>query len=94
MHRTLSDNRRQALCKTARDLSRDACALQKAARSPSVLQEVQRLQGVAEAAQKEAEPLKIQARLEAGGSDRVANGEGQAEPEGLQDLHLLDGLLA
>ena len=24
----------------------------------------------------------------------MADGEGQAEPEGLQDLHLLDGLLA
>jgi hypothetical protein len=29
----------------------------------------------------------------AGGPDRVADGEGQAEPEGLQDLQLLDDLL-
>jgi len=35
MHRTPSGDRRQALQKEARELARDACALQKAARAPA-----------------------------------------------------------
>ena len=35
-----------------------------------------------------------QAPGQAGGPDRVGDEDGQAEPEGLQDLYLLDGLLA
>ena len=33
-------------------------------------------------------------RRQAGGHDRVRDEKGQAEPGRLQDLHLLDGLLA
>jgi len=65
MHRTPSGDRRQALQKEARELSRDARALQKAAaRAPAARQEGQRLQGEAEAAQADAQALKLQARLE------------------------------
>jgi len=35
-----------------------------------------------------------QAAGQVGGPDRVVDGKGQAEPEWLQDLHLLDGILA
>jgi hypothetical protein len=64
MHRTTSGDRRQALQRTARDLSRDARTLQKAARAPAARLEAQRLQGEAEKALAEAEALKLQARLE------------------------------
>ncbi|MDQ1261756.1 MAG: hypothetical protein QG575_937 [Euryarchaeota archaeon] len=64
MHRTPSGDRRQALKRTARELSRDARALQKAARAPAARQEAQRLQGEADAALAEAQALKLQARLE------------------------------
>jgi hypothetical protein len=46
----------------------------------------------ADPSQAEAEALKLQVRLE--DLDFVWDGEGQGDPEGLQDLHLLDGLLA
>ena len=65
MHRTPSGDRRQALQKEARELARDARALQKAAaRAPAARQEAEMLQGKADAALAEAEPLKLQARLE------------------------------
>lgn len=48
----------------ARELARDARALQKAARLPTALQEAGRLQEEANAALAEAEGLKLQARLE------------------------------
>ena len=64
MHRTPSGDRRQAQKRTARELARDARALQKAARAPATRQEAQRLQGEADAALAEAEALKLQARLE------------------------------
>ena len=65
MHRTPSGDRRQALQKTARELARDARALQKAAaRAPAARREAQRLQGEAEKALAQAGVLKIQARLE------------------------------
>ena len=64
MHRTPSGDRRQALHKEARELSRDARALQKAARVPAARQEAQRLQGEVEKALAEAQALKLQARLE------------------------------
>jgi hypothetical protein len=48
----------------ARELARDARALQKAARAPAARREAQRLQGEAEAALAEAGALKLQARLE------------------------------
>jgi hypothetical protein len=60
MHRTPSGDRRQALQRTARELARDARALQKAARAPVAHQEAERLQGEAE----KALALKLQARLE------------------------------
>ena len=64
MHRTPSGDRRQALKRSARELARDARALQKAARSPAARREAQRLQGEAEKALAEAQALKLQARLE------------------------------
>ena len=65
MHRTPSGDRRQALQKEARELARDARALQKAAaRAPAARQEAEMLQGKADAALAEAEALKLQARLE------------------------------
>ena len=64
MHRTAAGDRRQALKKTARELARDARALQKAARAPAARLEAQRLQGEAGKALAEAEALKFQARLE------------------------------
>jgi hypothetical protein len=64
MHRTPSGDRRQALQKEARELARDAKALQKVARAPAARREGQRLQGEAEKALVEAESLKLQARLE------------------------------
>jgi len=65
MHRTPSGDRRQSLQKTARELARDARALQKvAASAPASRQEAERLQGEANAALAEAEALKLQARLE------------------------------
>ena len=64
MHRTPSGDRRQALQKEARELARDACSLQKAARAPAARLEAQRLQGEAEKALAEAQALKLQARLE------------------------------
>jgi hypothetical protein len=64
MHRTPSGDRRQALQKEARELARDARALQKVARAPAARREAQRLQGEANAALVEAEALKLQARLE------------------------------
>ena len=65
MHRTPSGDRRQALQKEARELSRDARALQKAAaRAPAARREAERLQGEADAALAQAEVLKLQARLE------------------------------
>ena len=65
MHRTAAGDRRQALQRTARELSREARALQKAAaRAPAARREAERLQGEADAALAEAEALKLQARLE------------------------------
>jgi len=64
MHRTPSGDRRQALQKEARELARDARALQKATRASSARLEAQRLQGDAEKALVETETLKLQARLE------------------------------
>jgi len=64
MHRTPSGDRRQALQKEARDLARDARALQKAARAPAARREGQRLQEKADAALAEAGALKLLARLE------------------------------
>jgi hypothetical protein len=45
MHRTPSGDRRQALQKEARELAKDARALQKAAHAPAARQEAERLQG-------------------------------------------------
>ena len=45
--------------RTARELVRDARALQKAVRAPAARLETQRLQGEADAALAEAEPLKL-----------------------------------
>jgi hypothetical protein len=64
MHRTPSGDRRQSLQKEARELARDARALQKAARAPVARREAERLQGEADASLAEAEALKFQARLE------------------------------
>ena len=64
MHRTPSGDRRKSLQKEARELARDARALQKAARAPVARREAERLQGEADAALAEAEALKLQARLE------------------------------
>jgi hypothetical protein len=64
MHRTFSGDRCQSLEKEARELARDARALQKAAHAPVARQEAQRLQGEAEEALAEAQALKLQARLE------------------------------
>jgi hypothetical protein len=64
MHRTPSGDRRQSLQKEARELARDARALQKATRAPAARKEAERLQGYADAALAEAEALKLQARLE------------------------------
>jgi hypothetical protein len=64
MHRTPSGDRRQALQKEARELARDARALQKVTRAPSARQEAERLQGEADVALAEAQALKLQARLE------------------------------
>jgi hypothetical protein len=64
MHRTPSGDRRQALQRTARELARDARALQKVAHAPSARREAERLQGEAYLALAEAESLKLQARLE------------------------------
>jgi hypothetical protein len=65
MHRTPSGDRRQALQKEARELARDARALEKkAARAPAARKEAERLQGEAENALAEAQALKLQARLE------------------------------
>ncbi len=64
MQRTPSGDRRQALQKEARELARDARALQKAARAPAARREAERLQGKADAALAEAQALKLQARLE------------------------------
>jgi hypothetical protein len=64
MHRTPSGDRRQALQKEARDLSRDSRALQKAARAPAARLEAQRLQVEADLALAEAQALRLQARLE------------------------------
>ena len=64
MHCTPSGDRRQALQRTARQLSRDARALQKVARAPAARREAERLQGEAEKALAEAQALKLQARLE------------------------------
>ena len=64
MHRTPSGDRRKSLQKEARELARDARALQKAARGPAARREATRLQGEADAALAEAEALKLQARLE------------------------------
>jgi hypothetical protein len=59
MHRTPSGDRRQALQRTARELARDARALQKAAaRAPAARLEAERLQGEADAALAQAEALK------------------------------------
>jgi hypothetical protein len=64
MHRTPSGDRRQALQKEARELARDARALQNVAHAPAARQEAERLQGEADAALAEAEALKLEARLE------------------------------
>jgi len=65
MHKTAAGERRKALMRDARDLARDARALQKAAAHlPAALQEAQRLQEGADAALAEANTLKLQARLE------------------------------
>ena len=64
MHRTPSGDRRQALQRIARELARDARALQKAAHAPAARREAERLQGEAEKALAEAGALKLQARLE------------------------------
>ena len=64
MHRTPSGDRRQALQRSARELARDARALQKVARAPAARREAERLQGKADAALAEAQALKLQARLE------------------------------
>lgn len=93
MHSTLSGDRRQSLQKEDRELARDARALQKAAaHAPATRREAERLQGEAQKALVEAEALKLQARWE----DLAVrlDGKCQAEPERLQDLHLLDGILA
>jgi hypothetical protein len=65
MHHTPAGDRRKSLQKEARELARDARALQKiAAHAPAAHQEAERLQGEADAALAEAEVLKLQARLE------------------------------
>ena len=64
MHKTTSGEKRKALKSEARELTRDARTLQKAARVPVALQEAQRLQVEVDAALAEAEALKLQARLE------------------------------
>ena len=64
MHKTTSGEKRKALKSEARELTRDARALQKAARVPIALQEAQRLQVEVDAALAESEALKLQARLE------------------------------
>ena len=92
MHTTTTGNKIKALKRDARELAKDARILQKAARAPAARRVVKRLQGEAERALAEAEALKLQARLE--GPECVGDEEGQAESQGLQDLHLLDGILA
>ena len=65
MHITAAGERRKALQKEARELARDARALQKAAtRAPAARLEAQRLQGEADVALAQAGALKLQARLE------------------------------
>ena len=64
MHRTAAGDRRRTLQKEARELARDARALQNIAHAPAARREAERLQGEAEAALAEAEALKLQARLE------------------------------
>ena len=64
MHRTAAGDRRRSLQKEARELARDARALQNIAHAPAARREAERLQGEAEAALAEAEALKLQARLE------------------------------
>ena len=64
MHRTVAGDRRKALKRSARELARDAKALQKVARAPAARREGQRLQAETDAAMAEAEALKLQARLE------------------------------
>jgi hypothetical protein len=64
MHCTPSGDRRQALQKEARELARDARALQKATRAPAARREAERLQGEADTALAQAGALKLQARLE------------------------------
>ena len=61
MHRTPSGDRRQSLLKEARELARDARALQKAARAPATRREAKRLKGEADAALVEDGVLKLHA---------------------------------
>jgi hypothetical protein len=65
VHKTTAGEKRKALQRTARELTRDARALQKAVKHlPAAHMEARRLQEEAEAALAEAEALKLQARLE------------------------------
>jgi len=72
------------------ELARDA-------REPAARREAERLQGEADAALTEAGALKLLSRLEdltVEFREKLEDGKVQAEPHGLEDLHLLDGLLA
>jgi hypothetical protein len=65
MHTTAAGERRKALKRDARELAREANALQKAAAHlPAARKKAERLQGEADSALAEAEALWIQARLE------------------------------
>jgi hypothetical protein len=88
-HRTTSGDRRLALQKEAREPARNARALRKAACAPA--RPAGRLQAEAEKALAEGQALKLPGP--ARGPDSVAEGVGQANPQGLQDLQLLDGFL-
>ena len=87
MHRTAAGDRRQSLQKEARD----ARALQKAAHAPAARHGARAARRGGSGPGRGPGP---QAPGQAGGSLHVGDGKSQAEPQGLEDLHLLDGLLA
>ena len=65
MHKTAAGEKRKALMRDAREMGREAKALQKAVpHLPAARRETQRLQEGADAALAEAKTLKLQARLE------------------------------
>jgi hypothetical protein len=92
LHEAIRLARGQVEWEARKPLKGDALALRKAACAPVASQEAHRLQGEAQAAL--ARGRDPQSPGQAGGPDRVADGEIQADPEGFQDLQLLDGILA